>query len=110
MKYTDYIVREVEQLFNRLVKAPELDHHFYQTPLDPIIKDVSSVSYKESNYAVGPLTKTIFVSDTSGNRYKVSIEDLKNVKGKGWITHAEANKLDLIYDRDEKRYHIKGVA
>ena len=105
MKFNDYIIREIEQLFKGLIKKPMLDHHFFQTPINPLIKEVSKVSYKESNYAVGPLTKTIFVEDVSGNRYKVSVEDLKNVKGFAWITHKEADKLHLVYNREEGRYH-----
>ena len=53
------------------------------------------------------MTKTIYVSDTVGNRYKVSVEDLKKVKGKGWITHAEADKFDLGYDREEGIHYVK---
>jgi len=107
MKYNDYIIREIAQLLKGLIKQPMLDHHFFQTPLEPLIKEVSHVSYKESNYAVGPLTKVIYCEDTFGNRYKVSVEDLKNVKGKGWITHAEADKLNLEYIKDEGRYHVR---
>ena len=107
MKYNDYLIQEIKQNLDVCSKTPLLDHHFYQTPLEPIIGDVGKVNYGESNYAVGPLTKTIFVDDVFGNRYKVSVEDLKKVKGKGWITHAEADKLDLIWNNEEKRYHVR---
>ena len=107
MKYNDYLIHEIKQNLDVCSKTPLLDHHFYQTPLEPIIGDVGKVNYGESNYAVGPLTKTIFVDDVFGNRYKVSVEDLKKVKGKGWITHAEADKLDLIWNNEEKRYHVR---
>jgi|TARA_B100000953_G_scaffold286379_1_gene267753 hypothetical protein len=107
MKYTDYIAQEVKQNLVKCSENAQLDHHFYTTPLEPIIGDVGKVNYGESNYAVGPLTKTIFVSDVFGNRYKVSIEDLKKVKGKGFITHAEADKLDLGYDREEGIHYVK---
>ena len=60
------------------------------------------MNYSESNYACGPLTKTIYCEDEFGNRYKISVEDLKQVKGHGWITKAEADKLDTHYDRDLK--------
>ena len=65
-----------------------------------IIKDhsVSRVSFKESNYANGPLTKTLYLEAINGVRYKISIEDLKEVKGHGHITHAEANKLGWFGD------------
>ena len=76
-----------------------------------IIKDhsVSRVSFKESNYATGPLTKTLYLESINGVRYKISIEDLKEVKGHGHITHAEANKLGWMgegvhWDRGEGIY------
>ena len=96
--YTDYIAQEVKQNLVKCSENAQLDHHFYTTPLEPIIGDVGKVNYGESNYAVGPLTKTIFVSDVFGNRYKVSI---------GFITHAEADKLDLGYDREEGIHYVK---
>ena len=107
MKYNDYLIQEIKQNLDVCSKTPLLDHHFYQTPLEPIIGDVGKVNYGESNYAVGPLTKTIFVDDVFGNRYKVSVEDLKKVRGFGWITHEEANKLNLAYDRKEKIHYVK---
>ena len=106
MKYTDYIAQEVKQNLVKCSENAQLDHHFYTTPLEPIIGDVGKVNYGESNYAVGPLTKTIYVSDVFGNRYKVSIEDLKHVKGHGWITHKEANELDVHYDRKLGTYIV----
>ena len=79
--------------------------------LSSIIKDhsVSRVSFKESNYASGPLTKTLYLEAINGVRYKISIEDLKEVKGHGHITHAEANKLGWMgegvhWDRGEGIY------
>ena len=76
-----------------------------------IIKEdsVSGVSFKESNYATGPLTKILYLEAINGVRYKISIEDLKEVKGHGHITHAEANKLGWFgegvhWDRDEGIY------
>ena len=68
--------------------------------LSSIIKDhsVSRVSFKESNYASGPLTKILYLEAINGVRYKISIEDLKEVKGHGHITHAEANKLGWFGD------------
>jgi len=107
MKYTDYIAQEIKQILVACTKQAQLAHSFYRTPDGPILKDVGKVNFGESNYAVGPLTKTIYVSDTFGNRYKVSEEDLKNVKGFGWITHKEADKYDLVYDREEGRYNVK---
>ena len=79
--------------------------------LNSIIKDhsVSGVSFKESNYATGPLTKILYLEAINGVRYKISIEDLKEVKGHGHITHAEANKLGWMgegvhWDRGEGIY------
>ena len=76
-----------------------------------VIKDnsVSRVSFKESNYASGPLTKTLYLEAINGVRYKISIEDLKEVKGHGHITYAEANKLGWFgdgvhWDKDEGIY------
>ena len=76
-----------------------------------IIKDhsVSRVSFKESNYATGPLTKTLYFEGSNGVRYKISIENLKEVKGHGHITYTEADKLGWFgegvhWDKDEHIY------
>jgi|TARA_B110000263_G_scaffold238744_1_gene240277 hypothetical protein len=106
MKYTDYIAQEIKQILVTCAEKAQLKHHYFQTPAEPVIKNVGKVNYGESNYAVGPLTKTIYVSDTIGNRYKISVEDLKNVKGFGWITHKEADKYNLVYNREEGRYNV----
>lgn len=108
MKFNDYIIMEIAQNLKECVVKPKLNHHYFRTPLNPIIKEVSRTSSSESNYAVGPLTKTVFVSDDFGNRYKVSVEDLKNVKGKGWITHKEFDKINPspIWNREEKIYEV----
>ena len=79
-------------------------------PFSVIKEDsISRVSFKESNYANGPLTKTLYLEAINGVRYKISIEDLKEVKGHGHITHAEANKLGWFgegvhWDKDEGIY------
>ena len=79
-------------------------------PMSLIKEDsVSGVSFKESNYATGPLTKTLYFEGSNGVRYKISIEDLKEVKGHGHITYAEANKLGWFgdgvhWDKDEGIY------
>ena len=79
-------------------------------PMSLIKEDsVSGVSFKESNYATGPLTKTLYFEGSNGVRYKISIEDLKEVKGHGHITHAEADKLGWFgegvhWDKDEGIY------
>ena len=68
-------------------------------PFSVIKEDsISRVSFKESNYANGPLTKTLYLEAINGVRYKISIEDLKEVKGHGHITYAEANKLGWFGD------------
>ena len=79
-------------------------------PFSVIKEDsISRVSFKESNYANGPLTKTLYLEAINGVRYKISIEDLKEVKGHGHITYAEANKLGWFgdgvhWDKDEGIY------
>ena len=104
--YTDYITHEIKQNLTECIENPKLDHGFYTTPAVPIIEKVGKVNYGESNYATGPLTKTIYVEDAYGTHYKVSVEDLKHVKGHGWITHDEANELEVHWDRDEKIYVV----
>tara|TARA_Y100000590_G_C15594018_1_gene967257 strand:+ start:413 stop:739 length:327 start_codon:yes stop_codon:yes gene_type:complete len=104
--YTDYISYEIAQNLKECEKEPKLNHHFFRTPLEPLIKNVGKVNYGESNYACGPLTKTIYLEDTLGQRYKVSVEDLKHVKGHGWITHEEYNKLNTQWNREEKIYEV----
>ena len=79
-------------------------------PFSVIKEDsISRVSFKESNYATGPLTKILYLEAINGVRYKISIEDLKEVKGHGHITHAEADKLGWFgdgvhWDKDEGIY------
>ena len=79
-------------------------------PMSVIKEDsISRLSFKESNYASGPLTKTLYLEAINGVRYKISIEDLKEVKGHGHITYAEADKLGWFrsgvhWDRDEHIY------
>ena len=106
-KYCDYIGIEIKQGLEKCIEEPQFESNYWTKPAVPIVAKVGKVNYGESNYAVGPLTKTIYVSDVFGNRYKVSIEDLKKVKGKGFITHAEADKLDLGYDREEGIHYVK---
>jgi len=98
--YTDYITHEIKQNLTECIEGPKLNHGYFTTPLVPLVGKVGKVNYGESNYASGPLTKTIYVEDAYGQRYKVSVEDLKHVKGHGWITHAEAKELDVHYDKE----------
>ena len=107
--YTDYIAQEIKQNLNDCTENAKLDHHYWTTPLEPIVGKVGKVNYGESNYAIGPLTKTIYVEDAYGQRYKVSVEDLKHVKGHGWITHEEADELDVHYDK-ELGYYVVSTA
>ena len=104
--YTDYIAQEIKQNLNDCTENAKLDHHYWTTPLEPIVGKVGKVNYGESNYAIGPLTKTIYVEDAYGTRYKVSVEDLKHVKGHGWITYEEADELEVHWDREEKIYVV----
>jgi|TARA_B110000263_G_scaffold242209_1_gene247423 hypothetical protein len=105
-KYTDYIGIEIKQGLEKCIEKPQFEHHYFKTPDYPIIEKVGKVNYGESNYGSGPLTKTIFVEDAFGSHYKVSIEDLKHIKGHGWITHKEANKIDHHYDKEESTYIV----
>jgi len=105
-KYCDYIGIEVKQGLEKCIEEPQFEHHYWIKPAVPIIEKVGKVNYGESNYATGPMTKTIFVEDTYGSRYKISIEDLKHIKGHGWITHEEADKIDHHYDKDEGTYVV----
>ena len=101
--YTDYIGLEIKSAIDKVAEeGPQFEHSYWKQPTSPIIKkgSVGNVNFSESNYASGPLTKTIYCEDEFGNRYKISVEDLKQVKGHGWITKADADKLDTHYDRD----------
>jgi len=100
-KYCDYIGIEIKQGLEKCIEAPQFESNVWLKPAVPIIKKVGKVNYGESNYATGPMTKTIYVEDTFGSHYKVSIEDLTHVKGHGWITREEAFDLGTHYDKDE---------
>ena len=107
--YTDYIGLEIKSALDKVAEeGPQFEHSYWKQPTSPIIKkgSVGNVNYSESNYACGPLTKTIYCEDEFGNRYKISVEDLKQVKGHGWITKADADKLDTHYDRDLKMHVV----
>ena len=104
-KYCDYLGIEIKQGLEKCIEKPQFESNYWIKPAVPIIEKVGKVNYGESNYGSGPLTKTIFVSDTFGNRYKISVEDLRQVKGHGFITYEEADKLDTHYDRDI-RMHV----
>ncbi len=105
-KYCDYIGIEVKQGLEKCIEAPQFESNYWIKPAVPIIEKVGKVNYGESNYATGPMTKTIYVEDTFGSRYKISIEDLKHIKGHGWITHKEANKIDHHYDKELDDYIV----
>ena len=105
-KYCDYIGMEIRDGLRRCIEKPRFKEGYFKHPIEPLISKVTRTSSAESNYATGPLTKTIFVEDAFGARYKVSVEDLKEVKGHGWITHAEADKLEVHWDRDEHIYVV----
>ena len=104
--YTDYIAHEIKQNLKECSEKPKLDHGYYATPLVPIVEKVGKVNYGESNYATGPMTKTLYVEDAFGSRYKISIEDLKHIKGHGWITCKEASKIDYHYDKELDDYVV----
>ena len=105
-KYCDYIGIEVKQALEKCIEEPQFESNYWIKPATNIIEKVGKVNYGESNYATGPMTKTIFVEDAFGSHYKVSIEDLKHIKGHGWITHKEADKIDHHYDRDLGTYIV----
>ena len=107
--YTDYIAHEIAQNLKECSETPKLNHNYFTTPLLPIVEKVGKVNYGESNYGSGPLTKTIYVEDAFGTRYKISVEDLKEVKGHGHIRKTEADKLGWFgdgvhWDKDEGIY------
>ena len=109
--FADYIAREIKHALEVCSEEPQASSVLFAAPVEPIIKkdSVGWVSSSESNYASGPLTKTIYLADEFGTRYKVSVEDLKHVKGHGWITHEEADKLGWFgagvhWDREEGIY------
>ena len=109
--YADYIAREIKHALDVCSVEPQASSVLFGTPLEPLIKkdSVTWVSSSESNYATGPLTKTIYLADEYGTRYKVSVEDLKHVKGHGWITHEKADKLGWLghgvhWDKEEGIY------
>ena len=99
-KYCDYIGIEIKQGLEKCIERPQFESNYWIKPAVPIIEKVGKVNYGESNYGSGPMTKTIYVEDAFGSHYKISIEDLKQVKGHGWITHAKADELDVHYDRN----------
>ena len=109
--YTDYIAREIKHALEICSEEPQASSVLFACPVDTIVKkdSVGYVSSSESNYAVGPLTKTIYLADEFGTRYKVTVENLKHVKGHGHITHKEADKLGWFghgvhWDRKEGIY------
>ena len=116
--YADYIAREIKHALEVSSVEPQASSVLFGTPLEPLIKkdSVTWVSSSESNYAVGPLTKTIYLADEFGTRYKVTVENLRRVKGHGHITHKEADKLgwfghgvhwdrkEGIYKEDDTKY------
>jgi len=110
-KYCDYIGMEIRDGLRQCIEKPRFKEGYYKHPAYPIISKVTRVCSAETNYAVGPLKKSIYVEDAFGNRYKVSVEDLKKVKGHGWITNAEADKLGfkqdgVHWDREERVYKV----
>jgi hypothetical protein len=105
-RYCDYLGIEIKQGLEKCIEAPQFESNYWIKPAVPIVAKVGKVNYGESNYATGPMTKTIYVEDAFGSHYKVSIEDLKHIKGHGHITHAEANKIDHHYDRDLGTYIV----
>ena len=110
-RYCDYIGMEIRDGLRRCIEKPRFKEGYFKHPIEPLISKVTRSSSAESNYAVGPLTKTIYVEDAFGARYKVSVEDLKKVKGHGWITKAEADKLGFMedgvhWDREEQIYKV----
>ena len=107
--YTQYIGLEIEHALKECIDKPQFKEGYYRHPIDPLISKVTRTSSAEANYACGPIKKTMYVEDAFGNRYKVSVEDLKQVKGHGWITYAAADKLGWFgngvhWDRDEGIY------
>ena len=105
-KYTDYIGMEIKQGLEKCIEGAQFESNYWNKPLEPIIKKVGKVNYGESNYAIGPMTKTIFVEDAFGSRYKVTVEDLKHIKGHGWVTNDVWSKIDHHWDKEENDYVV----
>ena len=107
--YTDYISYEIQQHLTKCAEFPTLEsvflgQHPCAVPTEPIVESVGKVCFGQSNYVSGSLIKTIYLEDINGTRYKVSVENLMPVKGHGWVTHAEADELDVHYDKDLEVY------
>ena len=109
--YTDYIAREIKHALEVCSVEPQASSVLFGTPLESLIKkdSVGWVSSSETNYVTGPLTKTIYLADEYGTRYKVTVQNLKHVKGHVHITHKEADKLGWFghgvhWDRKENIY------
>ena len=78
--FCDYIAYEIQVLLKTCIEEPQLTHHYFGKPTNPIIKEVGFVSADESDYVRGPLTKTIEVVDVYGTKYKITIEDVDRRK------------------------------
>ena len=78
-KYCDYIGIEVKQGLEKCIEAPQFESNYWTKPAVPIIEKVGKVNYGESNYATGPMTKTIFVEEALHRLvevyYRIGLED-----------------------------------
>jgi|TARA_R100001530_G_scaffold2356_3_gene3961 hypothetical protein len=78
--FCDYIAYEIQGLLKNCIKEPQLNHHYFSKPTNPIIKEVGHVNADDSDYSRGPLTKTIDIRDVYGQKYKITIEDVDRSK------------------------------
>jgi len=88
-----------------LILKKALEKHS-EEEVDSVIEKGSVVlDSSEANAAVGPFRRVIYLKDTyGGTRYKIVAEELKKVKDEGWITYADANRLNVRWDREEGIY------
>ena len=74
-KYCDYIAYEIAQTLKECINEPQLKHHFWNTPTEPLIKEVGSVEYSES--PAMDLSKTISIIDINDSTYEVIVKEVE---------------------------------
>ena len=88
-----------------LILKKALEKHSEEEVGSVIEKGSVVLDSSEANAATGPFRRVIYLKDTyGGTRYKIVAEELKKVKDEGWITYADANKLNVRWDRKEGIY------
>jgi|TARA_R100001530_G_C4180364_1_gene119247 hypothetical protein len=87
-----------------LIISKALERHSEQERQSVIKKDTVVLDSSEANPAVGPFRRIVYLEDVYGTHYKIVAEELKKVKDEGWITFAEADKLNIHWDKEEQIY------